>query len=314
MPLAAIPLDRFEKIAVGVERCEDVVVLKDGRVFCSEHQCAVAQIHPDGSFTRMGPKGGAPNGINADREGRILIANFGIYDGAPGPLQRFDPKTGAHETLVAEVDGAPLVSSNYPVLARSGIIYCTHSTFAPAWPMALDGRADGFVFALFPDGRVETLARNIPFANGCALDAEERHLYVNRTSRADCVRFPILPGGRLGHEEPFSPPLGRVLPPEEIATALANPPPNLGYTDGCGFDVEGNLWITLPGANRIVAVTPERTVFVVAEDPTGAVLASPTNVAFGGSDMRDLYIGSLSANYVLKTRSPIAGLRMPHQL
>ena len=47
------------KIAVGIDRPEDVVVGKDGRVFASDHQCAVAEIHPDGSFTRLGPKGGA---------------------------------------------------------------------------------------------------------------------------------------------------------------------------------------------------------------------------------------------------------------
>jgi gluconolactonase len=53
----------------------------------------VAEIFPDGSFKRLGPKGGAPNGINMDREGRVLIANFGIYDREEGPLQRFDPAT-----------------------------------------------------------------------------------------------------------------------------------------------------------------------------------------------------------------------------
>ena len=95
MPLAPIPAEAFTKIAVGIDRPEDVVVSKSGRVFASDHQCAVAEIFPDGSFKRMGPKGGAPNGINLDPQGRILIANFGIYDREEGPLQRFDPATGA---------------------------------------------------------------------------------------------------------------------------------------------------------------------------------------------------------------------------
>jgi len=133
----------FSRIAVGIDRPEDVVVGKDGRVFASDHQCAVAEIHPDGSFTRMGPKGGAPNGINMDLQGRVLIANFGIYDREEGPLQRFDPATGKHETLVAEVGGRRLTSANYPVLDREGNIWCANSTHADTWPQALDGRTDG---------------------------------------------------------------------------------------------------------------------------------------------------------------------------
>src|SRR3569833_1652547 len=94
MPLAPIAAEAFAKIAVGIDRPEDVVVGKDGRVFASDHQCAVAEIFADGSFKRLGPKGGAPNGINMDPQGRILIAIFGIYDRLVGPLQRFDPATG----------------------------------------------------------------------------------------------------------------------------------------------------------------------------------------------------------------------------
>src|SRR6187549_1343044 len=98
--MAWISPESFTKIALGIDRPEDVVVGKDGRVFASDHQCAVAEIHADGSFTRMGPKGGASNGINMDLQGRVLIANFGIYDKEEGPLQRFDPLTGVHETLL----------------------------------------------------------------------------------------------------------------------------------------------------------------------------------------------------------------------
>lgn len=316
MPLTPIATEAFSKVGIGLDRPEDVVVSKEGRVFASEHRCTIAELHEDGSFTRMGPEGGAPNGITMDTAGRVLVANFGIYDGVAGPLQRFDPATGRHETLVAEIEGRALTSCNYPVVARSGVIYCTHSTFAPSWPEALDGRPDGFVFALFPDGRVEVLARGIPFANGCALDAAEGYLYVNRTSKADCVRFAVLADGRLGPEEAFAPPLGALLTGPVNPDAL--PPPevlhNLGYTDGCGFDADGNLWVTLPAANKIVAVRPDRSVVTIAHDPTGTVLNHPTNVSWGGPDLQDLYVGSIRADYVLKARSPLPGLALPHQL
>src|SRR5476649_2803321 len=75
MTLKSMPLTAFQKIAVGIDRPEDVVVGADGRVFASDHQCAVAEIFPDGSFKRLGPPLGAPNGINMDARGRIIIAN-----------------------------------------------------------------------------------------------------------------------------------------------------------------------------------------------------------------------------------------------
>ena len=299
----------FEKIAVGIDRPEDVVVGADGRVFASDHQSAVAELHPDGSFTRMGPQGGAPNGINMDAQGRVLIANFGIYDGEPGPLQRFDPVSGVHETLVADVDGQTLTSCNYPIVAADGTIWCTHSTFAPTWPKALDGRADGFVFAVLPDGAVTVAATGLKFANGCCLDEGDRYLYVNQTSGANVVRFEITGPGQLGPVEEYGPQLGPLndgtLSDEELL--------HVGYTDGNGFDVEGNLWVTLPAANKIVAITPEREVVTVVHDPGGAIIDHPTNVTWGGPHLTDLYVGSIRADYVLKATSPVPGMPLIHQ-
>jgi len=39
----------------------------------------------------------------------------------------------------------------------------------------------------------------------------------------------------------------------------------------------------------------------------------PTNVTWGGPDLKDLYIGSIRAGYVLKARSSVAGLALIHQ-
>ena len=303
MPLAPIATSAFTKIAVGIDRPEDVVVGKDGRVFASDHQCAVAEIFPDGSFRRLGPKGGAPNGINMDPQGRILIANFGIYDREEGPLQRFDPATGEHENLVVEVGGKRLTSANYPVMDRAGNIWCANSTHAETWPQALDGRTDGFIFVLRPDGSSDIVAEGLKFPNGMALSADEATLYCAQTSGCDVMAFDVLPGGRLGPGRRYGPVLG----------VLQGEPADLGYTDGVGMDVEGNLWVCLPAANKVVAIAPSGEVTIVIHDPSGEVVNHPTNVTWGGADLKDLYIGSIRAGYVLKARSPVAGLALIHQ-
>jgi gluconolactonase len=315
MPLSRIPTSAFEKKGLGLERPEDVVVGRDGRVFVSELRCAVAELLPDGSFIRRGPKNGTPNGITLDGQGRVVIANFGVHDGVPGPLQRLDPVTGAHETLLSEVSGRTLTASNYPVFDSAGNLWCSHSTQAPTWPEALDGRADGFIFVLRPDGSAEVVAEGLQFANGLALSADERFLFCAQSSAGDVLRFPILPGARLGSGERYGPRLGFVL------RRKVNPYLRLpgfitrfaGYTDGIGFDVEGNLWVTLPAANKVVAITPTRQVVTVVHDPSGEVVDYPTNVSWGGADLKDLYIGSIRANYVLQARSPVAGQPHVHQ-
>ena len=310
MTLAPIPTAAFTKIAVGIDRPEDVVVGKDGRVFASDHQAAVAEIFPDGSFKRLGPKGGAPNGINMDRQGRILIANFGIYDREDGPLQRFDPATGVHETLLSEVGGKRLTSANYPVMTEDGCIWCANSTHAETWPQALDGRTDGFIFVLRPDGSSSIEAEGLKFPNGMALSADDKTLYCAQTSGADVMAFPILPGGKLGQGYRYGRVLGQLQRPRGEPQIDPN---DLGYTDGVGMDADGNLWVCLPGANKVVAILPSLEVVTVIHDPGGETVNHPTNVTWGGADLRDLYIGSIRAGYVLKARSPVAGEPLIHQ-
>ena len=60
--------------------------------------------------------------------------------------------------------------------------------------------------------------------------------------------------GSLGVPERYGPVLGLDIP----AMPDQRPLPvewrsRLGLTDGCGFDVDGNLWVTLVMANKVVA-------------------------------------------------------------
>ena len=307
MPLAPIPLASLRKVGLGLQRPEDVVVGPDGRVWAADQASACAEVLPDGSLHRVGHAGGAPNGINMDAAGRIVIANFGLGTAPTGPLQRLDPDTGRVEVLCEEIDGRRLVASNYPIIDSHGDIWCSHSTWDR--DRADQGLADGFVYRVRADGRAEKMADGFQFANGLALDADASHLYVCQSIGRNVVRLPIRRDGTLGPAEPYGPILGEPAFPRATPAERAR----FGATDGCGFDQEGNLWVTLVVANRIVAVTPSREVVEVLHDPTGEVMSWPTNVAWGGTDMRDLYIGTIRKDYVLQARSPVPGLPLVPQ-
>lgn len=313
MALTAIDLATATRCAVGVKRPEDVVVARDGTVWVSDQDSACVRVEADGSITRVGRAGGAPNGINMDREGRILIANFGGPEDGHGPLQRLDPVSGAVDVLVGELGGRKLFGCNYPLVDGQGRVWCSHSTWG-SLDAAWDGQHDGLVFRVEPDGRVQVVAEGIEFANGMAFDEGERHLYVCQTVSCNVVRYAIRADGSLGPREVYGPKLGythkEVQARRPVTRELRS---QLGPTDGCGFDQEGNLWVTLVLANKVVAITPAGEVVTVLSDPEGKLMRNPTNVTWGGADLCDLYIGSVVSDYVLKLRSPVPGLPLIHQ-
>lgn len=315
MPLQPIPLDQLEPVGRGVQRPEDVVVSRDGRVWLSDQASAAAEILPDGSLNRVGQAGGSPNGINMDAQGRIIIANVGGLDsaGAAGPVQRLDTDSGEIEILADQVDGIPLVASNYPHIDSQGRIWVTHST-SRSGPNLFDGPPDGFLFRIETDGAATMLATDIDFANGITLDPDESYAYVCQTTGCNVIRFPILPDGSLGDREQYGPQLGQTV--SDLAHLRPLTPEQrgqLGLTDGCGFDTDGNLWVTLPMSNKVVAITPQGDAVTIIEDLQGQIMQAPTNVSWGGDDMRDLYIGSIRSDYVVKARSPVPGERLVHQ-
>jgi sugar lactone lactonase YvrE len=314
-----IHISNLEAIGHGIERPEQVLVTSDGRVFASDKASAVAQVLPDGRLNRIGKAGGQPNGIALNAAGRFLIANFGL-----GVLQELDPESGAIRSLARDnVKGRSLRWLNYVLVDSSGAIWASVCSLNPDLAHTIahtiaHGTSDGFIFRLGAPGSVpEVVADGVNFPNCVALDEREEYLYVVRTMVADVVRFPIN-GDQLGREEQFSPALGGRRPDEygEHARALLadrTVTRRWGMADGCAFDAEGNLWVTLARANRIVAVTPERKVVTIAEDPEGALINGPTSIAWGGSDLRDVYIGSLETPYILRGRSSLPGMPMVHQ-
>ena len=66
-------------------------------------------------------------------------------------------------------------------------------------------------------------------------------------------------------------------------------------------------------ANRVVAITPGGDVVTMLDDPEGTLMRNPTNVSWGGEGLRDLYIGSITSDYVVKAPSPVPGMAQAYQ-
>jgi gluconolactonase len=309
-------------VGVGLLRPEGVAVRRSGQAFAADGNATVSEIRGDGSLRPIGPAGDLPNGINFTPDGSaLIIADFGANQ-----LQRCDLETGQIDVICDAVGARSLARPNYPAVTKDGTIYCSCSTASDVIDCLVYGIDDGFIFRITPDGNAEVLVDHMLLPNGLAIDESGSYLYVVRTSAGDVVRFPILDDGRLGAQEPYGPGFGDRTEWGEAGARAAwgdNPlrdyttldptlQPRWGFPDGCAFDIEGNLWVTLTGRNTIVAITPDEGLKTVFDDPKGR-LFRPSNIAFGGPDMQDVYFGSAEADYVVQGRSSVPGLELPGQ-
>jgi gluconolactonase len=284
-------LGDFRTRGRGLERPEGICVDASGQLWAADRKSLIARVTGSETIECFGSGGAIPNGLAADQRGRILIAEYG-----QGTLRRFDPRTCVTEVLLTEVQGRKISRANYPAIDPEGRIWCTSSTAMEDDLAALHSKTDdGFVFTVDPDGVSQVVAEGLHFANGLAFSKDFAWLYIVESSTKRIVRAAVSPGGRLGRIENFGPELD------------ATP-------DGIAFDEDENLWVTLLiERNALVVIDRLGAVHTVVEDATGHVLGRPTNVAFGGSDMRDLFVGSLDRDTVLHARVEIPGVVLPGQ-
>ncbi len=235
--------------------------------------------------------GGLPNGICMDAQGACIVANLGN-----GQVQRLF-SDGRHEVLAEEADGQRIRTPNFPLVDSRGRIWVSNSTARSDVDEALRHPAPDGNIVLLDRGSARIVADRIYFANGLAMDEEERHLYVAETLLRRILRFRIDWDGSLSGREVYGP---WVLAPQ-------------GFPDGIAFDEAGNLWITFPVWNAVGFLTPQRELKVALEDPERRILKSPSNICFGWEERRTAFIGSLDGTAVPYFPVPYPGARLVHQ-
>jgi len=247
---------------------EDVVADADGNIWTGVEDGRLIRITPDGSSAKVvADTGGRPLGLAVARDGRLLIC-----DSHRG-LLRYDPATGAMETLVAQVAGRALTFCSNVVERSDGTIFFTESTSRFRYEYykgsVVEGRPTGSLFRRDPDGTVSVLASGLYFANGVTLTADESALVFAESTACRVSKY-WLTGDRAGSITP-------------LATDLP------GYPDNISTGRDGRIWVAMvsgrnwlnewlgpraPVVRRLLWRLPYRwlpnpkpTVWVVAFDP-----------------------------------------------
>lgn len=271
-------LDQFTTLVDGLDHPEGVAWGADGNWYAGGEAGQIYRIARDGSFTQVASTGGFVLGLALDAQHNIyacdLFQNKVFKVSAAGDVNAYSEGNADRR----------FVAPNYPVFADNGDLYVSSSG-------GFDEK-NGCVFMIRPDGETIIAGEAIDhFPNGMALSLDGRELYIIQSTMPGIVKAAMLSDGTLGD-------------PQVVVEMPGTVP------DGLAFDVEGNLYIACYAPNKIFRFSAGGKLELAAEDWRSAVLSAPTNIAFGGEDMKTAIFGSLGRWHLSMLEMPVAGARL----
>jgi gluconolactonase len=289
--------------AVSVAFTEGPAAAADGSVLFSDiANNRILRYSPEsGRFDVFRQPSGRANGLLFDPKGRLLVCEgneFGPNDGGRR-VTRIEIPTGTVEVLCDHFQDRRLNSPNDIACTSDGHIFFTDPCYGDRSTMELDHDS---VYHIDPDGRVEIAVSqpDIQRPNGIHLSPDERTLYLVDSC-------PVVGGNRRIWA--FDLDQHRRLGGQRSVFDFA---PGRGG-DGMAVDRNGLLYVA-------AGITRPRGPHETADVPPGIYLITPdgqlrgripivedvlTNVAFGGDDLRTLYI--TAGKTLFSTRVRTAG-------
>jgi gluconolactonase len=282
VPEPEIPSERFEVFAAGLDHPECVAFDRAGNLWAGGEAGQVYRIDPAGRVETVAALGGFTGGIAfSPLDGALYVCNP-----AHG-LVRVEPD-GRHSVFATGAGGHTLVYPNYPVFDRRDRLYVTDSG---NWK-----KGNGRLLRFDPDGTGRVIGGPFGYANGLALTADERTLFMVESDTDRVLRFDLTAAGDLGPGEVYADAVGR-LP------------------DGLALDEAGNLYVACYASDELWRVSPAREKVLLAWDHHAIKLGRPTNLAWGGPDSDVLYVANLGRYTVTRARLPgVRGQRLANLL
>jgi gluconolactonase len=275
--MSLMKISDFAPFVDGLDHPEGVAWGPDGYVYAGGEAGQIYRITLDGKETKqIGSTGGFILGLALDSDAAVYACDLGL-----GAIMKI---TQSGEVTKYSDNADPIPAPNYLVFDAQGNLYFSSSG---GWH-----QHTGKIYRARPGGKTEVVSEEFKsFPNGMTLSPDGKYLYVVMSNKPGVERAEILPDGRLGQ-------------PEHVVMLHGTVP------DGVAFDAEGNLYICCYTPDRIYRLSKDGRLETVAEDPESVTFSSPTNIAFGGADMKTLIVGSLGRWHLTKGQMPTAGHRV----
>ena len=292
-PEAAPPLETATTVAFT----EGPTVDRDGNVYFTDIiNQRIMKLDAKGMLSVYREKSNVANGLLIDPQGRLVACEGAEFErpgvkvtGTPR-VTRTDLKSGKIEVLAERYEGKPFVGPNDVTIDGSGRLYFTD----------LPG---GAVYRIDTSGKVTRILAtpDIQRPNGIQISPDDRTLYLVEANGAQggarMIRaYDLQPDGTVRNMRVhynFSP--GR-------------------SADGMSIDSQGNLYAsagmnqlrgtseTLDNKTGVYVISPQGKLITFIPIPEDYI----TNNAFGGPDMKTLYV--TAGKTLFKIRTEVAGL------
>lgn len=274
-----IPLTRFEIFARGLDHPECVAFDRDGYLWAGGEAGQIYRVDAAGRVDVVASVGSFCAGLafSPDDELFVCVANVGVVRvGRDGSSAVFAERAGDHA----------IVYANFGVFDRRGNLYVTDSGI---WK-----KNNGYVLRFTPGGEGAIVAGPYGYTNGLALSADGRTLFMVESDTDRIYRFDVREDGSLGARRLFARNVGR-LP------------------DGVALGADGSLYAACYASDEIYRIEPTGRKHVLAHDRHGILLGGPTNLAFGGPRLDEIFVANLSRQAITRARINRRGQRLANQ-
>ncbi|HSI76106.1 MAG TPA: SMP-30/gluconolactonase/LRE family protein [Lunatimonas sp.] len=277
-------LERLVDPNVSIEKLADGLVFTEGPVWNVEGNYllfsdipanTIYKWTPDGKLDTFRSPSNNANGLTYDPEGNLIIAEH-----SGRKIGKLSP-SGAYQPLVESFKGIRFNSPNDVIVDSKGAILFTDPPYGRD-KAAVDTLGFNGIFRHYK-GKTTLIADDLYRPNGLTLSPDERTLYVaNSGSPKKYMKYPVSKGGKVGRGSLFF-----------DASSLEGQ----GNPDGIKTDTAGNLYATGPGG--VLVFSPDG-----KHLGTIAFPESPANIAFGGPDMKTLFVTARTGLYSIQVKVP----------
>jgi len=205
------------------------------------------------------------------REDSILLIVLGS-----GPIL-WSPETDRRKRLGFSLPGWPHVRLNDAAVDPRGSLWAgsMRNNVAPDGSSLEACGTDGILFRIDPDGVVREYLRDICISNTLVWSPDHATFYFADSLRNRIRAYDFdISSGEIANEREFFEGFSR------------------GAPDGSAIDSEGFIWNCRYGGGCVVRIDPSGSVDRILEVPT----ANPTMCAFGGPELKTLYITTAGAD------------------
>lgn len=296
----------------GLRFPEGPVCLPDGSIALVEIESRrITRVTEKGEKSTIATVTGAPNGLAAGPKGLLYLCNNGGFswheepgllrpmgqspDYSGGRIETIDPATGAVSTLYRAVDGRPLRGPNDLMFDGKGGFW-----FSDLGKVRARDRDHGGVYWGAEDGSkvVEAAFPIFGGANGVGISPDGRTVYAAETETGRLWAWDVEAPGVL-KKEPW---------PSSNGGRMICQFPGYRRLDSLAIAASGNIIVATLVSGEITTVSPAGEILRVVKMPE----RMPTNICFGGPDMRTAYITLSTSGKLAAMTWDEPGFRLPH--